>query len=835
MKTKEFIRKNQLYFLAFALPSAIMLLIFMVRSIFPFGDRSFLHIDMYHQYFPFLTEFYHKLKEGDSLLYSLHAGLGSNFVDLYGYYLASPTNWLVILVPEQYIMEFMSYMVIIKIGLSGFSFTYYLSKHFGQKRYSMLLFALGYSLSGYLGAYNWNVMWLDCLILAPFIILGLEHLVFEGKTKLYTITLAISILTNYYISIMLCIFLVLYFFVLLVSCKDKKNAIVRFALYSLLAGGMAAVILLPAFEMLRQSEYSQSDFPSKMKSYFPLFDVLARHLANVTVETGLDHWPNIYCGVAVFFLLPLYLLCKQIPAKEKIAKLTLLLFCIISFSNNVLTFIWHGMNYPNSLPSRQSFLYILLLLTVCYEAYLHWEEYSNSVLIRTCMGVACFVLLCEKLVTDDAFTLETYLLSGLALFAYVLLFYFFKKYDRHTRGMFLATLCIVMLEIGLNMYFTSVPTVSRTSYLANYQSYDTLSERLSFKDDGFYRIEKEKRTTQNDAMLNEFHSATLFSSTTNSYINLFYEKYGMRSSKVFYCADGLTPFMSALLSVNYHFSNTELEENSLRHLIDQEGETYLYENTYSLPFGFFVNDLAALDTATEEEIGNIEDIEEEKKGNPIQLQNSLAKKLGSEEDIFEPLPVNEENNKDIISVDRDCYVYAYASGKKVTSITASSDFDKKTFEKMKNPYIMNLGFYEEGAKISLTNENDEDIFINAFSLNEAALGSLIDSLKSTSLTMDSYNSAKLEGHITTPASGNLILSIPYEPNWEIKVDGENRDPELFENALISIPLSAGEHTIELTYHCKSLTAGILVSAGFLALFVLITIYKKRKQKNEASV
>lgn len=834
MKTKEFIKKNQLYFLAFALPSAIMLLIFMVRAIFPFGERSFLHIDMYHQYFPFLTEFYHKLKEGDSLLYSLHAGLGSNFVNLYGYYLATPTNWLVALVPEAYIMEFMSYMVIIKIGLSGFAFTYYLSKHFGQKRYSMLFFALGYSLSGYLGAYNWNVMWLDCLVLAPFIILGLERLVFEGKTKLYTITLAISILTNYYISILLCIFLVLYFFVLLVSCKDKKNAVIRFALFSLLAGGMAAAILLPAFEMLRQSEYSQGTLPSKAQSYFPLFDVVARHFAHVSVETGLDHWPNIYCGVAVFFLLPLYIMCRQIPAKEKIAKLTLLLFCIISFSNNVLTFIWHGMNYPNSLPSRQSFLYILLLLTVCYEAYLHLEEYSKSVLIRTCMGVACFVLLCEKLVTDDAFTLQTYLLSGLALFAYVLLFYFYKKHGRHDRQIFMATLCIVMLETGLNMYFTSVPTVSRTSYLENYQSYDTLLDRLKEKDTGFYRVEKEKRTTQNDAMLNGFHSATLFSSTTNSYINLFYEKYGMRSSKVFYCADGLTPFMSALLNVNYHFSNTELEESSLRHLVDQEGETYLYENTYSLPFGFFVNHSLPLDTATEEEIENIEDIEEERKGNPIQLQNSLAKKLGSKENIFEPLSVSEENNKEIISVDRDCHVYAFASGKKVTAITATSDLDKKTFEKMKNPYIMDLGFQKAGSQIFLTNETGEAIFIDAFSLNEAALGSLTDSLKSASLMLDSYSSAKMEGHITVPSSGNLILSLPYEPNWEIKVDGKSCDPELFENALISIPLSAGEHTIELAYHYKSLTLGMLVSAVSITLFVLISVYQKRKQKNEAS-
>ena len=60
MGIKKFLDK--LYLAAFLLPVLIMLVIFIARKIFPFGDRSFLNIDMYHQYFPFLVEFYHKVK-----------------------------------------------------------------------------------------------------------------------------------------------------------------------------------------------------------------------------------------------------------------------------------------------------------------------------------------------------------------------------------------------------------------------------------------------------------------------------------------------------------------------------------------------------------------------------------------------------------------------------------------------------------------------------------------------------------------------------------------------------------------------------------------------------
>ena len=101
--------------LAFFVPAFIMLVLFIIRGIYPFGDRSFLFSDMYHQYMPFLSEFVHKIKAGEGLSYSYNVGIGSNFLALYVYYVASPFNWLVFLLPESLIMEFMSYLVILRI------------------------------------------------------------------------------------------------------------------------------------------------------------------------------------------------------------------------------------------------------------------------------------------------------------------------------------------------------------------------------------------------------------------------------------------------------------------------------------------------------------------------------------------------------------------------------------------------------------------------------------------------------------------------------------------------------------------------------------------------
>ena len=251
--------------LSFVIPFMIMFVIFVLKEIYPFGDRSFLCSDMYHQYMPFFAEFLRKIKAGEGLSYSYNVGIGSNFLALFVYYLASPLHWLAFLVPESHLMEFMSYLAMVKIGLCGFTSCLYLQKHFGEKKdYGVLFFSCFYALSGFMAAYNWNIMWLDCVVLLPLIVLGLELLVKEGRCTLYCVALAFSIFTNYYISIMICMFLVLYFIVLFVTEKMSWRAVGRFALYSLLAGGMAAILLVPEVLAILETDFGDMDFPKKV-------------------------------------------------------------------------------------------------------------------------------------------------------------------------------------------------------------------------------------------------------------------------------------------------------------------------------------------------------------------------------------------------------------------------------------------------------------------------------------------------------------------------------------------------------------------------------------------
>lgn len=49
--------------------------------------------------------------------------------------------------------------------------------------------------------------------------------------------------------------------------------------------------------------------------------MIARHIENGH-EIGLDHWPNLYCGVAVLMFFLLYLGSRKVAFRKKSSVLT---------------------------------------------------------------------------------------------------------------------------------------------------------------------------------------------------------------------------------------------------------------------------------------------------------------------------------------------------------------------------------------------------------------------------------------------------------------------------------------------------------------------------------
>ena len=822
--------KRKTLLCSFLLPVVIMLTIFIIRGIYPFGDRSFLYMDMYHQYMPFFSEFLNKIKAGEGLAYSYHVGIGSNFLALYVYYLASPLHWLAFLVPEAFLMEFMSYLVIIKIGFCGLTMAYYLQKRFEDGDFAVLFFACFYALSGFMAAYNWNIMWLDCVILLPLVVLGLERLVKEGKCGLYCVTLALSIFTNYYISIMVCMFLVLYFCVLFVTEKRSICIVGNFALYSLLAGGMAAILLIPEVCAIMVTDFGDMDFPTKLESYFSVLDMLARHCMCVTTHKGLDHWPNIYSGVAVFLLIPMYVLNQSISIRKRFANMALAGFLLLAFSTNMLDFIWHGMNYPDSLPARQSFIYIFLILIMCYEAYRNVGKASEKYILYSYLGAVGFLLFCEKFVESDDFEIGTEMLTLVFVSAYAVLLYLYRTKplkEQYTKIVLaVVTLVVVVAECSINTSWTSVGTVSRSDYLGQQADYQALYEYTKeLEKEGnantIYRLEKFTRKTKNDATLTGYPSASVFSSTMNSAVMDMYKRLGMRHSKVYYGFDGATAFTGALLNVNYMFGESEKYENSLYRLLEKSGDIYLYESTQTLPFGYVAP------TGF--------DLPEGDSSNGIRIQNLLMKDLGLAGNLLEKVSAKASGDDVKFTAKENGIYYAYLTAGGTSKVEViGGTLEEQSFNDLKHESILYLGQLYEGESITLKNGDKEDatqkISADIYQLNEEILQQALAKLSAQHLTEVSLCSTAVSGKLALAEAGRLILSIPYETGWKVLLNGEEVEPQLFGGTLMAFDLEPGEYMLEMHYVPTGKWAGVAVTVVSVMLFGgLMLIEKKRRR------
>ena len=72
-------------------------------------------------------------------------------------------------------------------------------------------FSVMYALTSFAVVHQNNVMWTDALIWLPLLTYGIEQLVKNGKYKLFVISLSMTLMSNYYIGYMVCIYSALYF------------------------------------------------------------------------------------------------------------------------------------------------------------------------------------------------------------------------------------------------------------------------------------------------------------------------------------------------------------------------------------------------------------------------------------------------------------------------------------------------------------------------------------------------------------------------------------------------------------------------------------------------
>ena len=856
-------RPWQIYLCAFGLPFVILFFIWLFNGVI-FGSRMILAHDQWHQYFPFFLDLQRKLKGGGSLFYSWTNGMGTNYLSMFAYYLASPMNFVAALLPQSMALGFYTFTVMVKISLAGLFCAIFLRKLFDRSDFSVVFFSLMYAFCAFICGYYWNAIWLDTVALLPLAALGTIALLRDGKFILYTSMLALSVLCSYYVGLFTCIFILLLFICYNICYWDDFSGfgvrLARIAFFTVLGLGMTALLSVPAFLGLRATSSAVNKFPkdfainmSSDKSVAGVIDGVRKTVAQLgtgILPTSMEGLPNVACGTATAMLAAAYFTTKKTSLREKLCCAFLLLFFTASFIFRQLDYIWHGFHFPNMLPYRFSFLFSFVLLFMAYRTYTQldrWRWYYCIALIP----FALLLLFCVFTVQESAVVwLLTTLIVAIMLCA---LFLLGKK--KLTKNLVTVLLCLLLLTEALIGAIRGAQQVG----FSDASGYPTAKENVSQLVDemkaleadtvDLWRAETSQTNTLNDNALNGYNGISTFSSAANSGVSLFLKTIGLAASVAGnrYAYVETVPLTSTLLGLKYMIDRNALTyDRPFFEEVGTSGNVKLLKNTAYLPMGFMVSDAVLEYDATVRDgsarTDNINYLYRLLSGSHEDLITTVS---GVQQTADENVSVRKASeyrytitrSSDTSSSDKahftytlrsDCHFCVFTSAKDLNSISVNVNGGNEISYNTKYGCLHDFGNLKEGDKVMLSisakKANQEGtLTVYAGSFDDEKFNALYDSLSRQTMLATEIGDTDIAGEILVKEDGICFFSIPYDKGWTATVDGKTAPTLSVFGAFTGIRLDAGSHTVALHYETPGFAVGRTVSYVCLAVFLLLVV------------
>ncbi len=834
------------FWIGLLVPTVLAGIGFIVIGIWPFGDGTALIIDSLHQYLPFYTDFHEKLTSGQGLLYSFSAGLGYNFWATYAYYLASPLNFLIVLVPTSHVCDFMDLMILVKIGLCGGTMTWYLHRRNTRAFALPVAFGTMFALSNFMIGYYFNVMWLDSVAMLPLCMCGIEQICGIGKNRvkddssdgrLYGLALCAGIWCNYYIGFMLCIFSVLYFIVCLVitgrsSIKRFFTRIVRFGWFSLIGGGCGAMVLLPAYRSLTSSEAMQSNhFPLTLETFDSFLDMILTHFAGIkpiniaNTQVGL----NAYCGVSVLMLVILFALDNRCAVRERIARIALAGFLLLSFSMKTLNYIWHGFHTQNGLPNRFAFIYIGVVLVMAYDALRDlnrirvWRVLVSGI-IPIVFAIVCLVGGFGLDYEGKPYPNTVYLITAVLLVGYAAMIMMIRsvKIPRRAAGLMLSALCIAEAGVSAVYGIYCNDSVTRSIYINDQRSYKNLMAEVG--DEDWFRSEVDAQRMRNVTLFCGGNSVVMFNSTMQQSVTNFCDKIGMESRTNKNGYNGVTDLMNDVLGIRYLLSaNGKGSTLYGFETLTSDNNLTLYENADALPIGFLANSDVKDWTLSA--------------GTPIDVQEAFVSLATGHDPIYtlDRYMSLENGVPSGIRIPKGKQVYLYLPNRVKELVVTTPEYTKTYTTFTDHLYVIEACDESYDATVTATIEGGAAQNSIIYTCPDELEKEVVEALSASTLENVKAWGNSLTGTIHADRDGELVITIPYDKSWTCKVDGIAFEADCIGEALMGLQLTKGDHEIELTYVPDGMMTGMWVSLVCAALMILSVLYERKKRRSKLAM
>ena len=784
--------KTVFYLSSFFIPMAILVVVFALHGIYPFGDSTVMTGDMEYQFVDYLAYLKTIVFGSNDFSYSFSKNLGGSMAGFSAYYYYSPLNFLTLLFPNDLLPVAESLVILLTAGLSSLSMAFLLARKYEGNMRSVP-FAAAYALCGFSATYFQLTMYSGNLIIFPLIILFLLELMERPEKNLpYIITLSLAVLFNYYSGYMICIFALLFFIAESLKRGFSAKAALSFTASSLIAVLLTAFNLIPAVLSLRgeKTSFAFGFFRTFSLRAFPRQFFAGSFKGNVS--TGL---PNVYCGAVVLVFFIIYLFNKKIELKDRMVSLLFCLFLCLNFWLNIFNIVWHGFNQPIGFPYRYSYMLSFIMILCAHRAF-QLAELKRYFVI---------------------------LLSAAEL-------------------------------LGLSCNYYDVMNYYNLASLSDYRSFiRETGEKLTgcYEDGGedLYRIEKYYRRSNNDAMQFDYAGLSHFSSSEKKDKINFMGKLGFRNNGNWsFYNESSTDFLECFLGVKYILSQFSTTPNKYKKIIKDE-DISVFRNENALPLIFnttgdirdinyngYNGDPFMLQEALADSLnGKKNDLFEKAEILSFETENlteeeaegyTRYRKKNENEDAWIELKIRVRDEE------RNLFAYFDAEDNQNAELFK----DGVSFGEYFSRYRWNIISFHR------TKEADETTIRIKLLDDSLTLGSmyfyfedrekvkaLMDEVRTSPSSLKKITSSHLLGSVTVPEEGGVVtLTIPYDRGWKVYVDGRRTPISRAAGILLSFDTSPGEHIVEMKYSPEGGLAGSIVSAGAAVLLICLVAYNKRR-------
>ncbi len=859
--------------LSFLIPSLTLALVYVAMLVYPFGNGTVLVLDLNGQYVYFFEALRDAIWGEGSIFYSFERALSGEFFGIFAYYLSSPLSFIVALFPKSAIQEAIFTLIVLKCGLCGLTSHYYITRTRNIGNIESLIFSSCYALSAYGVVYASNTMWIDCMYLLPLIMLGIEKLICERKHLLYTLSLAVALISSFYIGYMLCIFALAYFFAAYFSkTREERGSFgeklhfvkssLRFALFSLTSAILASPILFPALYSLSfgKNDFSNPKYAFAQKTDF--LDIFLKMLPASYDTVRPAGMPFIYCSMLCLVLGVLYFIASGVKTREKVTKGALLVFLSLGFCATTVDLVWHGLQFPNWLNFRYSFIFSFLIIIIAADAFSRIKEIPGSVITSVTIVIIILCALIQKLDYENI-NMMACVWAGIG--TSILTLIGLKIYKSGHRAGAVILLCLTLIELYGNgvasdyMMHGDVGFSKHSFYSGFMEKYRPASDYMKENDPGLYRSENYTIRKVNDNYALDLNGISGSTSTLNKKVIDFLSDMGYSSRSHYSNYSGGTPVGDSLLGIKYLLSTPEKGADPAYVTVwtNEDNGVILYENPYALPLAYTVaSDFETFDTTAS--------------FSPFELMNRMCAEMtgGVRAELFNSnsFDIRLENVSRVSTTKMKKYQRKLDTGARINFvITAKRDGPMYAYFPVTNGYrrdvtvkygdteieeyftdnyhgIMYLGEYKSGdvAYLTMTLDENEVYFDSAnyfYTLDLEALDVVMNELKRGAMEIDEEHShTHFEGEVKVAEGRNvLMLTLPYDKNIAVYANDIKKPTFEIAGIFTGVMLDEGEYDIEVRYVPIEFYLGLLVSLFGVIILLCYKLISKAKCERRVSV